>query len=48
MTTVTKYDRKGYKPRPRQLAVTSSAIYIITNEHKIKEIIQYTDLVGKQ
>uniref|UniRef100_A0AAQ6AIS7 Myosin motor domain-containing protein n=1 Tax=Amphiprion ocellaris TaxID=80972 RepID=A0AAQ6AIS7_AMPOC len=37
---VTKYDRKGYKPRPRQLLLTGSSA-IIAEEGKLKQRIDY-------
>uniref|UniRef100_A0A3P8RYW9 Myosin Ic, paralog b n=1 Tax=Amphiprion percula TaxID=161767 RepID=A0A3P8RYW9_AMPPE len=42
---VTKYDRKGYKPRPRQLLLTGSSA-IITEEGKLKQRIDYGALKG--
>uniref|UniRef100_A0AAQ5YBX8 Myosin motor domain-containing protein n=1 Tax=Amphiprion ocellaris TaxID=80972 RepID=A0AAQ5YBX8_AMPOC len=42
---VTKYDRKGYKPRPRQLLLTGSSA-IIAEEGKLKQRIDYGALKG--
>uniref|UniRef100_A0A672Z759 Myosin Ic, paralog b n=1 Tax=Sphaeramia orbicularis TaxID=375764 RepID=A0A672Z759_9TELE len=42
---VTKYDRKGYKARPRQLLLTSSSAIII-EEAKLKQRIDYGALKG--
>uniref|UniRef100_A0A4W6BP90 Myosin Ic, paralog b n=1 Tax=Lates calcarifer TaxID=8187 RepID=A0A4W6BP90_LATCA len=42
---VTKYDRKGYKARPRQLLLTSSSA-VIVEEAKLKQRIDYAALKG--
>ncbi|XP_029027540.2 unconventional myosin-Ic-like [Betta splendens] len=42
---VTKYDRKGYKPRRRQLLLTSNSA-IIVEEGKLKQRINYDTLKG--
>ncbi|XP_020780665.1 unconventional myosin-Ic isoform X1 [Boleophthalmus pectinirostris] len=42
---VTKYDRKGYKPRRRQLLLTSNCV-IIVEEGKLKQRIDYGALKG--
>ncbi|XP_074527408.1 unconventional myosin-Ih [Halichoeres trimaculatus] len=42
---VIKYDRNGFKPRPRQLILTKSAAYVI-EEAKIKQRVLYTSLKG--
>uniref|UniRef100_A0A8C5G620 Myosin Ic, paralog b n=1 Tax=Gouania willdenowi TaxID=441366 RepID=A0A8C5G620_GOUWI len=42
---VTKYDRKGYKARPRQLLLTGSSA-IVTEEGKLKQRIDYAALKG--
>ncbi|XP_063061883.1 myosin Ic, paralog b isoform X2 [Engraulis encrasicolus] len=42
---VTKYDRKGYKPRTRQLLLTGSSA-IIVEEAKTKQRIDYNALKG--
>uniref|UniRef100_A0A8C2ZUS5 Myosin Ic, paralog b n=1 Tax=Cyclopterus lumpus TaxID=8103 RepID=A0A8C2ZUS5_CYCLU len=42
---VTKYDRKGYKARPRQLLLTSSGA-VIVEEAKLKQRIDYGALKG--
>lgn len=43
---VVKYDRKGYKPRSRQLLLTPSAV-VIVEDAKVKQRIDYTNLTGK-
>lgn len=43
---VVKYDRKGYKPRSRQLLLTSSAV-VIVEDAKVKQRIDYTNLTGQ-
>lgn len=43
---VTKYDRNGFKPRPRQLILTKTAAYVI-EEAKIKQRVQYASLKGR-
>ncbi|KAK1893127.1 Unconventional myosin-Ih [Dissostichus eleginoides] len=40
---VIKYDRNGFKPRPRQLVLTQTAAYVI-EEAKIKQRVLYTSL----
>nr|XP_032802960.1 unconventional myosin-Ic-like [Petromyzon marinus] len=40
---VMKYDRRGFKPRPRQLLLTQGCVYIV-EESKIKQTIPYTNL----
>ncbi|XP_042343907.1 unconventional myosin-Ih [Plectropomus leopardus] len=42
---VIKYDRNGFKPRPRQLILTQAAAYVI-EEAKIKQRVLYTSLKG--
>ncbi|CAB1319438.1 unnamed protein product, partial [Coregonus sp. 'balchen'] len=42
---VVKYDRNGFKPRPRQLILTQMAAYAV-DEAKIKQRVQYTNLKG--
>ncbi|XP_032372774.1 unconventional myosin-Ih [Etheostoma spectabile] len=42
---VIKYDRNGFKPRPRQLILTMTAAYVI-EEAKIKQRVLYTSLKG--
>ncbi|XP_047676444.1 myosin Ic, paralog b isoform X2 [Tachysurus fulvidraco] len=42
---VTKYDRRGYKPRSRQLILTGSCA-IIVDETKLKQRIDYSILKG--
>ncbi|KAK5928882.1 hypothetical protein CgunFtcFv8_010164 [Champsocephalus gunnari] len=42
---VTKYDRRGYKPRPRQLLLTSNCA-VIVEEGKLKQRIEYEALKG--
>lgn len=44
---VIKYDRKGYKPRPRQLLLTSNSA-IIAEEGKLKQRINYDTLKGQR
>lgn len=44
---VTKYDRKGYKARPRQLLLTASSAVII-EEAKLKQRIDYGALKGQR
>lgn len=43
---VIKYDRNGFKPRPRQLVLTQTAAYVI-EEAKIKQRVLYTSLKGR-
>ncbi|XP_018116432.2 unconventional myosin-Ih [Xenopus laevis] len=40
-----KYDRHGFKARPRQLLLTQSAVYV-TEQAKIKQKIEYSGLKG--
>ncbi|XP_012718841.2 unconventional myosin-Ih [Fundulus heteroclitus] len=42
---VTKYDRNGFKPRPRQLVLTQTAAYVV-EEAKVKQRVSYTALKG--
>ncbi|KAF7642955.1 hypothetical protein LDENG_00247510 [Lucifuga dentata] len=42
---VTKYDRKGYKARPRQLLLTANSA-IIVEEAKVKQRVDYAALKG--
>ncbi|TSO98497.1 Unconventional myosin-Ih [Bagarius yarrelli] len=42
---VVKYDRNGFKPRPRQLILTQVALYVV-EEAKIKQRIEYVSLKG--
>lgn len=42
---VIKYDRNGFKPRPRQLILTQTAAYVL-EEAKIKQRVLYTSLKG--
>ncbi|XP_033475850.1 unconventional myosin-Ih [Epinephelus lanceolatus] len=42
---VIKYDRNGFKPRPRQLILTQTAAYVI-EDAKIKQRVLYTSLKG--
>lgn len=43
---VTKYDRRGYKPRSRQLLLTCSSA-VIVEETKLKQRIDYSTLKGE-
>lgn len=43
---VVKYDRKGYKPRSRQLLLTPSAV-VIVEDAKVKQRIEYAKLTGE-
>ena len=43
---MTKYDRKGYKARPRQLLLTSNSA-VIVEEAKLKQRIDYAALKGQ-
>ncbi|KAM8886765.1 unconventional myosin-Ih [Spinachia spinachia] len=43
---VIKYDRNGFKPRPRQLVLTQRAAHMI-EEAKIKQTVPYASLKGK-
>ncbi|XP_071340243.1 unconventional myosin-Ih [Trachinotus anak] len=42
---VIKYDRNGFKPRPRQVILTQAAAYVV-EEAKIKQRVLYTFLKG--
>uniref|UniRef100_A0ABM5ENW1 Unconventional myosin-Ic isoform X2 n=2 Tax=Pogona vitticeps TaxID=103695 RepID=A0ABM5ENW1_9SAUR len=42
---VTKYDRKGYKARPRQLLLTQNAVLLV-EESKVKQRIEHPNLTG--
>ncbi|MBW03707.1 Unconventional myosin-Ic, partial [Eschrichtius robustus] len=42
---VVKYDRKGYKPRSRQLLLTPNAV-VIVEDAKVKQRIEYANLTG--
>ncbi|XP_043968805.1 unconventional myosin-Ih isoform X1 [Gambusia affinis] len=42
---VIKYDRNGFKPRPRQLILTKTAAYLV-EEAKIKQRVSYNSLKG--
>lgn len=44
---MTKYDRKGYKARPRQLLLTSNCA-VIVEEAKLKQRIDYAALKGQR
>lgn len=43
---VIKYNRNGFKPRPRQLVLTQTAAYVV-EEAKIKQRVLYTFLKGQ-
>lgn len=43
---VIKYDRNGFKPRPRQLILTQTAAYTV-EEAKIKQRVVYASLKGQ-
>lgn len=43
---VIKYDRNGFKPRPRQLVLTQRAAHVI-EEANIKQTVPYTSLKGE-
>uniref|UniRef100_A0A4W6FLA3 Myosin Ic, paralog a n=1 Tax=Lates calcarifer TaxID=8187 RepID=A0A4W6FLA3_LATCA len=43
--SVTKYDRRGFKPRPRQLLLTNT-FAVLVDRTKIKQRIDYTALRG--
>nr|XP_057907125.1 unconventional myosin-Ih isoform X2 [Doryrhamphus excisus] len=43
--SVVKYDRNGFRPRPRQLVLTQEAVYLV-EEAKIKQRIHYSSLKG--
>ncbi|XP_067328163.1 unconventional myosin-Ic isoform X1 [Anolis sagrei] len=42
---VVKYDRKGYKARPRQMLLTQNAV-VLVEEAKVKQRIDYANLTG--
>uniref|UniRef100_A0A3Q4BQP0 Uncharacterized protein n=1 Tax=Mola mola TaxID=94237 RepID=A0A3Q4BQP0_MOLML len=42
---VIKYNRNGFKPRPRQLILTKTAVYVV-EDAKIKQRVLYTFLKG--
>uniref|UniRef100_A0A8C1M9U4 Myosin IHa n=1 Tax=Cyprinus carpio TaxID=7962 RepID=A0A8C1M9U4_CYPCA len=42
---VVKYDRNGFKSRPRQLVLTQAAVYLV-EEAKIKQRVDYVSLKG--
>uniref|UniRef100_A0A3Q2CCB6 TH1 domain-containing protein n=1 Tax=Cyprinodon variegatus TaxID=28743 RepID=A0A3Q2CCB6_CYPVA len=42
---VIKYDRNGFKPRPRQLILTQTAAYVV-EEAKVKQRVSYSSLKG--
>lgn len=42
---VVKYDRNGFKPRPRQLILTQVALHVV-EEAKIKQRVEYGSLRG--
>uniref|UniRef100_A0A3P9M9Z3 Myosin IHa n=1 Tax=Oryzias latipes TaxID=8090 RepID=A0A3P9M9Z3_ORYLA len=44
--SVIKYDRNGFKPRPRQLILTQTAAYLI-DESKVKQRLVYASLKGQ-
>lgn len=44
---VTKYDRRGYKPRHRQLLITANSA-VIAEEGKLKQCIDYGALKGQR
>ncbi|KAJ6216171.1 hypothetical protein RDWZM_007328 [Blomia tropicalis] len=43
---VNKYDRHGYKLRPRILIVTNSKLYLLDNKMNIKEAISLNSIIG--
>lgn len=44
---VTKYDRNGYKERPRIMVVTTESVYVLNEkDFKVKERIPFTNLKG--
>lgn len=43
--SVIKYDRRGFKPRPRQLLLTNN-FAVLVDRTKIKQRIDYTALRG--
>ncbi|XP_035246773.1 unconventional myosin-Ih isoform X2 [Anguilla anguilla] len=42
---VVKYDRKGFRPRPRLLLLTQAALYVV-EEAKVKQRVEYRALRG--
>ena len=44
--SVTKYDRRGFKPRPRQLLLTNT-FAVLVDRTKIKQRIDYPSLRGE-
>jgi myosin-1 len=42
----TKYDRHGYKPRPRAIDLTESHMVLYETSGKLKENVTYTDISG--
>ena len=42
---VVKYDRKGFRPRPRLLLLTHAALYVV-EEAKVKQRVEYNTLKG--
>ncbi|XP_076130722.1 unconventional myosin-Ic isoform X1 [Alosa pseudoharengus] len=42
---ITKYDRRGFRPRTRQLLLTGSAV-VVVQEAKVKQRIDYSTLLG--
>uniref|UniRef100_A0A3B5MTI6 Myosin IHa n=1 Tax=Xiphophorus couchianus TaxID=32473 RepID=A0A3B5MTI6_9TELE len=45
LVPVIKYDRNGFKPRPRQFILTKTAAYLV-EEAKIKQRVSYNSLKG--
>ncbi|CDQ68378.1 unnamed protein product [Oncorhynchus mykiss] len=43
---IVKYDRNGFKARPRQLILTQTAAYVV-DDAKIKQRVLYTTLKGE-
>lgn len=43
---VIKYDKRGFKPRPRQLLLTNT-FAVLVDKTKIKQRIDYTALRGE-
>lgn len=43
---VVKYDRNGFKPRPRQFILTQVALHV-AEEAKIKQRVEYVSLKGE-
>nr|WEL12766.1 myosin class I B [Halisarca dujardinii] len=42
----TKYDRHGYKPRPRYIDFTASSLVLFEAPGKLKERVLYSDIIG--